>query len=218
MFKFQLESIKAFRENIINIKLNDKVKLNKEYNNKLSKDAIGVYYLNKKIGYAPFIFSQNIDLNLDYKIIHINLSKLEIIVGCAYQEKNYLDIIRPDNSNCNIDNNHDLLLFKKKLEILGFVIYDNKVLYADENFIDINIKSKNNINVTYYTVTKKYYDNNLIKYNEFYDNKLIKYNVYVSFFTHRLEEYIYKKYKQINKNIQSDKLYYNHIKQIYWFE
>ena len=141
MFKFQLEGINSFCDNILEIKLNDKVKLKRNINNKLSSDAIGVYTsYGKKIGYASFIFSQHIDLDLDYSIININLSKKEIIIGCPYPENNYINIIKPDGSNINIENEHDLLLFKKKLQILGFIIKDIKILYADDYFIDINIK------------------------------------------------------------------------------
>ena len=219
MFKFQLEGINSFCDNILEIKLNDKVKLKRNINNKLSSDAIGVYTLHgKKIGYASFIFSQHIDLDLDYSIININLSKKEIIIGCLYPENNYINIIKPDGSNNNIENEHDLLLFKKKLQILGFIIKDIKVLYADDYFIDINIKAEPNINVVYYTITKKYYDINLIKFNEFFDNKLINYNVYRPFFTHRLEEYIIRNYKLINNNLLSNKIYYNHCNKTYWFE
>jgi hypothetical protein len=222
MFKFQLEGIKSFKDNILEIKLNEKVILKRNINNKISNEAIGVYIsLNKtmkKIGYTPYKYSQHIYLDLEYSIIHINLSKNEIIIGCPYPETNYLDIINPDGSNKNINNEHDLLLFKKKLEILGFNINNITVLYADDNFTDINIKAKPNINNTFYTVTKKYYDNNLIKFNEFYDNQLIEFNVYRPFFTHRLEEYIIRNYNLINYNNKSNKLYYNHNKKIYWYE
>ena len=101
---------------------------------------------------------------------------------------------------------------------MGFIIKDIKVLYADDYFIDINIKAEPNINVVYYIITKKYYDINLIKFNEFFDNKLINYNVYRPFFTHRLEEYIIKNYKLINNDLPSNKIYYNHSKKTYWFE
>ena len=60
MFKFQLEGINSFCDNILEIKLNDKVKLKRNINNKLSSNAIGVYTsYGKKIGYASFIFSQH---------------------------------------------------------------------------------------------------------------------------------------------------------------
>jgi hypothetical protein len=227
MFKFQIEGVKSFIDNLKDIKLNDKVLLKKNLNNKFSNEAIGIYLINnKKIGYAPFIYSQHIHLNLEYYIVNINLSKKEFIIGCLYPETNYLDIIKPDDSNKNINNNHDLYLFKKKLEIIGLNITDIKVLYADDNFIDIKIISNNKINI-FYTVTKKYYDNNLIKFTEFYDNKLIKFNVYIPFFTHRLEEYIIRNYNHINAEfinegsnnlINKKKIYYNHNKKIFWFE
>ena len=221
MFKFQIEGVKSFIDNLKEIKLNDKVFLKRNMNNSISKEAIGIYLINKKkIGYAPFIYSQHIHLDLEYNIININLSKKEIIIGCSYQETNYFEILKPDNSNINIDEQHDLQLFKKKLEIMGLNISTINVLYADDYFIDIKIIS-NNISNIYYTVTKKYYDNYLIKYTEFFDHKLIKYNVYRPFFTHRLEEYIIKSYTFCNthkNNNMTNKIYYNHNKKIYWYE
>ena len=218
MLKFNIEGIKSFNENIKNIRLNDKVILKRNKNNRFTSQAIGVYTLdNEKIGYASFIYSNNIDLNLNYTILNINLFKHEIIIGCPYPTESFIDIITPIGNNCNINQNHDLLLLKKKLELLNFKIIDIKVLYADEYFIDINIKTKPNIDVVFYTVTKKYYDFNLLKYNEFYDNKLLKYNIYVPFFIHRLENYIIKNYKLINRNIKTNKIYYNHNNKTYYY-
>jgi hypothetical protein len=221
MFKFKIEGINSFHEAIKDIKLNDKIILKRNINNQLSEEAIGVYNIfNKKLGYAPFKYSQQINLNLNYFIYNINLSTRNIIIGCIYPETNYIDIIKPDNSNSNININHDLYSLKKKLEISGLKITDIKLLYADDYFIDINIKSEPNIDINFYTVTKKYYDNNLIKYNEFFENNLIEFNVYRSFYTHRLEQYIIKKYKLLNdigNNIEN-KLYYNHKRKVYWYD
>jgi hypothetical protein len=218
MLKFNIEGIKSFIDNIKNIKINDKVKLRRNEKNIITNQAIGVYTLdNKKIGYASFIYSNNIDLNLNYTILNINLHNKEIIIGCPYPQESFIDIIEPNNDNSNINQNHDLLLLKKKLELLNFKIIDIKVLYADDYFIDINIKAFPNIDLIFYTVTKKYYDYNLLKYNEFYDNNLLKYNVYVPFFIHRLENYIIKNYKLINDNIKTNKIYYNHINKTYYY-
>jgi len=244
MLKFQIEGIRSFADNIADIKINDKVKLKRNINNALSKEAIGIYTLSgKKLGYAPFIYSQH-DLDLDYSIININLSKKEIIIGCKYSENNFLEIfeplstnngfLSPSNDSEDQDDKHNLLLLRKKLEILGYTILDIKVLYSDDYFIDINIKAHPNINTIYYTVTKKYYDQHLIKFNEFYEHNLIQYNIFRAFFTHRLEEYIKKSYKltdnlsdlnndsndndfQFCNETNKKRIFYNHKKKLYCY-
>ena len=219
MLKFQVEGIKSFCDNISDIKINDPVKLKLNSKNKISNKAIGIYTLNnKKIGYAPFQYSENINLN--FKIINIFLSKHEIIIGAEYNEINYLDIITLNDSiqlPITDELKKDLKLLKLKLEKLNYEIKNIDILYYDENFIDINIKTQDK-DIIIYTITRKYYDDNILKYNEFYDNTLISYCIFVPFFIHRLEEYIKNNYKLIYSNkIQTNKICYNHKNKTYFY-
>ena len=201
MLKFQVEGINSFIDNITDLKINDIILLKLNPNNKISNKAIGLYTINhKKIGYAPFKYSENINLN--FKVINIHLGKKEIIIGAEYNEINYLEIIPINEIILNMSDKekeiiqnmsdkekeiikNNLKLLKIKLEKLNYEIKDIFILYNDENFIDINIQIPDK-NIIFHTVTKKYYDDNILKYNEFFDNKLISYCIYVPFFINKL--------------------------------
>jgi hypothetical protein len=79
------------------------------------------------------------------------------------------------------------------------------VTYYDENYINLLIYSEGNINI-FNTVTRKYYEENIFKYDDLYKLGIIPKSIYQPFQIHRLEDYIEKKYKNINK-LLSKKLF-----------
>jgi len=221
MFKFQIDGVKSFTDNLNNLKLNDAVILKLNDKNQISKEAIGIYTLeHKKIGYAPYKYSDYFN-DFNFKIIHINLSRKEIMIGAPYNELNYIDTTIVDvslitNILINEELADEIKTLKIKLEKLDFIINELKVLYYDENFIDINIRTPDK-DIIFYTVSKSYYQNNKFKYIEFYNYKLIQHSLYKPFFIHRLDEYIKNNYTLINKKNITNKICYNHKKKIYYY-
>ena len=55
----------------------------------------------------------------------------------------------------------------------------------------------------FYTVTKEYYDNNIFKYDELYELNIIPRNIFIPFQIHRMEIYIEKNYKPIEKLLKT---------------
>jgi hypothetical protein len=206
----QLDGVYSFMDNIKNLKLDDNVKLIINKNNRLNADAIGVYYENKKIGYIPYKLSQ-INIKNTYKIHKINLNKnnLQIIISCNNDDSNYIDyepdyIIKLKYDNYIIKSNldEDLKHFSKYLQRSDIIFTNLGITYNDENYINLLIKDTNDNNL-FYTVTKKYYDTNIFKYDEFFINKLISTQIYELFKIHRLDIYLKKNYKSVEKKIKS---------------
>lgn len=213
MQHIQIDGIYTYINNIKNLKIGDKIKLLKNSNNRYNSSAIGAYTLdNKKIGYIPFKINQ-IDINIIFKVTKINLTinnPILIISIDDLQLHNFIfvenDYIIKYKKSLDITNskiNNEIKNFKKYLERLGHIIDDIYISYYDDNFIDINIINDNN-NILFNTVTRKYYEENIFKYDIFFKNKLIPFCIYQPFLIHRLECYIIKNYKNIidfyNKN------------------
>jgi Fe-S cluster biosynthesis and repair protein YggX len=209
-YKFEILGIKSFIENIRDLKINDNVILKHEPNNRINENAIGVYTLdNKKIGYLPYDNKQLDITTVKYKINDINLN-IKIPYILIKREYDYYGILElPELNNDEYDKtkyNEDMLKFTKYLERNKIVIKNIDIIYSDENYINMNIKTKNT-NDIFYLVSKKYYDKNILKYEEFYENKLIKHNIYIQFMIHRLDQYILKQYKLLNNK----KLTFNYL-------
>lgn len=200
MQNIQIDGIFTYIDNIKKLKLGDTIKLIPNPKNRLNKDAIGAYTLDlKKIGYVPFNKSQ-IDINLKYNVSHISLNSFKplLLITVCFPNENII-ITKPIIENNNNNNNKYL---KESLEHFSKYLLNNKVefeilkiIYNDDNFIDLSIDDN-----IFYTVTKKYYDLNIFKYDEFYKYKLIPTCIYEPFKIHRLENYIKKKYKKIHIN------------------
>jgi hypothetical protein len=198
MQSIQIDGIFTYIDNIKKLKLGDTIKLKPNPKNRLNKNAIGAYTTDfKKIGYIPFNKSQ-IDINLNYTVTTISLNSFKplLLISVCFPNENII-IIKPTYLN---NNKNDELI--ELLEHFSKYLINNKIefellkiIYNDENFIDLLID--NNI---FYTVTKKYYDLNIFKYDEFYKYKLIPTCIYEPFKIHRLEIYIKKKYKKIYIN------------------
>jgi hypothetical protein len=203
MQNIQIDGIFTYIDNIKKLKLGDTIKLIPNPKNRLNKDAIGAYTLDlKKIGYIPFNKSQ-IDINLIYNISHISLNNFKplLLISVCFPNENII-VTKPIILNNNNNNNNNNEYIKDSLEHFSKYLLNNKIefeilkiIYNDENFIDLSID--NNI---FYTVTKKYYDLNIFKYDEFYKYKLIPTCIYEPYKIHRLENYIKKKYKKIHIN------------------
>ena len=198
MQSIQIDGIFTYIDNIKKLKLGDTIKLKPNPKNRLNKNAIGAYTTDfKKIGYIPFNKSQ-IDINLNYTVSTISLNSFKplLIISVCFSNENII-ITKPISLN---NNKNDEL--KESLEHFSKYLINNKIefeilkiIYNDDDFIDLLID--NNI---FYTVTRKYYDLNIFKYDEFFKFKLIPTCIYEPFKIHRLENYIKKKYKKIYIN------------------
>ena len=205
MQEIQIDGIFTYIENVKNLKLGDKVKLKLNQNNRINKEAVGVYTdkTNLKIGYIPFKSSQ-LDINQEYKIekIHLNQKNLLVTISREFSISNFLnksDIINDNDNNNNLSKLYieDLKFFKKNLE-KSFSILKCEIIYCDDNFINLLVKTNTESN-TYYLVTRKYYEENVFIYDEFFNFNLIPFNIFKLFSIHRLEVYIENNYKSINE-------------------
>ena len=203
MLHIQINGTFSFSNNIKELKLGDEIKLFTNPNNKNNPEAIGAYTLeNKKIGYIPFTKNQ-IDIKSKYKVTKIQMTQGNpiLIISKETKKVNIINIDEKINTTCleiTSEVAQDLRNFHKYLEREGHEIDAIKILYLDENFIDLLIKTPNE-EIIFYTVTKKYYNENIFIYDEFFNLGLIPKNIYQPFQIHRLEEYIKKKYKPIEK-------------------
>jgi hypothetical protein len=201
MLNIHIDGTFTYSDNVKQLKLGDTIKLLPNINNRINSEAIGAYTVdNKKIGYIPFTKNQ-VDIKSKYKVSKIQLLQNNPLLVIS-REINSCNIIKIEYNDKSMSINNDVIQelkrFHKYLEKDGHNIKLIKILYLDLNFINILIKTENE-EIIFYTVTKKYYDEHIFIYDEFYNLGLIPKNIYQPFQIHRLEEYIKKKYRPIDK-------------------
>ena len=220
MQSIQIDGTFTYIDIVKTVKLGDMVKLIKNPNNRINKEAIGVYTIDgKKLGYIPFKSSQ-LDITESFYISKISLTKdnLQVLISRKYPAAGNSNIIQiepeifrkskistffPENFS------QDLKRFQKNLEKSGVKFNRIVPIYYDTNYITIMIETLDDNNEKaknyFYLVTKEYYDNNVFKYDEFFELGLMARNIYIPFQIHRLETYIEKNYKpmKISKNSRS---------------
>ena len=208
----QIDGTFTYAQNIKELKIGDTIKLRINSSNRINKDAIGAYTLSgSKIGYVPFKSNQ-IDIKAKYKVTKINLTQDNpiLLIAREFEQSNFIltepEFIKDIKYKGLIINRTDCDLkdFKKYLEVSKILIEDIGIEYQDQNFINLIIKTDEGVN-RFFTVTKKYYEENVFKYDEFFKFKLIPKCIYQPFQIHRLESYIQKKYKPIDKLVKSKK-------------
>jgi len=202
MQNIEISGLYTYHENIKNLKLNDKIILKENKNNKITKDAIGAYTINnQKIGYIPYTIKQ-ININNKYFVSKIKLNSIKPILFISYKYDNSNIInVEPDiiknikyNNMKNIKTPYNENINKLQRELIKNNINSNiYIIYHDENFINLLINDQ-----IFYTVTKTYYEQNIFKYEEFMNYKIIPFNIYQLFKIHRLETYIINNYNNIN--------------------
>ncbi len=218
MQSIQIDGTYTYAENIKSLKLGDIIKLIPNPSNRLNSDAIGAYTLSgSKIGYVPFKSNQ-IDIKSKYTVTKIKLTQDHpvLLISRNFENSNFINIeplfirtIKPDKIiKSNIES--DIKQFSKFLEKSGNEITNIGVTFQDSNYIDLYIETPES-NTIFYTVTKKYYEENIFKYDEFYNFKLIPKCIYQQFQIHRLEIYIEKNYKPIEKILKSRKLKFDNL-------
>lgn len=208
----QIDGTFTFAQNIKELKIGDLIKLQTNPSNRINKDAIGAYTTSgSKIGYVPFKSNQ-IDLKAKYKVAKINLTQDNPILLIARDfdqsnfiltEPNYIKNVKYQGSIVN-RTDQDLKDFKKFLEKSKVFLQNIGIEYQDQNFINLIIETPESAN-RFYTVTKKYWEENVFKYDEFFKFKLIPKCIYQPFQIHRMESYIEKNYKPIDKLLKSKK-------------
>ena len=204
MQTIQIDGTYTFANNIKNLSVGDKVILKEDIYNKINKNAVAVYNIkNHKIGYIPFT-SKQIDIKANYSIYKIQLTEKNpvLLISRDYDESNIISI---SNNTNNVNKNYkdDLKHFAKILIKSGLELQSLEIIYSDDNFIDLLIETINE-KIILKTVTKKYFNDNIFKYDEFYKLKLCDKCIFQDFQIYRLEEYIKKKYHLIKKGIFND--------------
>ena len=208
MQTIQLNGTFSFADNIRALKIGEPIKLVEDANNRISNEAIAAYTLTgRKIGYVPFKKSQ-INMKAKYKVEKLGLT-LQNPVLLISREIDSTNIINVESDyikkikyakikSVNYPHMDDIMAFKKYLQAKGNIIDNIFVSYYDENYINLLIYSEGNINI-FNTVTRKYYEENIFKYDDLYKLGIIPKSIFQPFQIHRLEDYIEKKYKNINK-------------------
>jgi hypothetical protein len=211
MQSFQIDGTYTYIDNVKTLKLGDIVFLRKNPKNNINKEAVGVYTKNNhKIGYMPLKSSQlemDSQQNIKYSVTKINLTLEypQILISREYEMSNIIKFEPRMDTNKRIETCDGLKEFSRFLKHSGHNITDIYVSYMDLNFIDIIIHTPDSI-TKYYTVTKKYYEDNIFYYDELYKFNLIPRCIYMPFMTHRLEVYIMNNYKPLEKLLRSKKL------------
>ena len=212
MQNIQIDGTYTYIDNVKTLKLGDIIVLMKNPNNIINKEAVGAYTKSgKKIGYIPFKSSQ-IDINAKYTITKINfrLKYPEILISREFELGNIIPIEkRNDINKGNYNDTPELKEFARFLKHSGINIKDIWISFMNENFVDVVIQTPNNSfeNTTniFYTVTKKYYDDHVFYYDELFQFNLTPKCIYQPFQIHRVEVYIERNYKPIDKRLKMKK-------------
>ena len=216
MNSIQIDGTYTFANTVKTLKIGDVIKLKQNLDNRLNSEAIAAYTTSgNKIGYIPFKLNQ-IDINAKYIVSKLRLVQGNPIlqISCEFDNSSIINCefpfmkkIKYENVSINKKTQYisELKSFQKMLERNGNDIEQIGITYEDENYVNLLIKSNNNINI-FYTVTKKYYDENIFKYDEFYKYKLIPVCLYQPFQIHRLEIYLEKNYKPITNLLKKKSL------------
>lgn len=217
MQSIQIDGTFTYASNIKNLKIGDQIKLIPNPSNRLNSEAIGAYTFNgNKIGYVPFKSNQ-IDMKAKYTVTKINLNQENPILLISRQfehtnfiqsEPKFIKEVKYSNEGLTIQNlelKNDLKHFATYLKKSSNDITELKITYQDSNYINLLVKTLTD-KIIFWTVTKKYYEENIFKYDEFYKFKLIPKCIYQQFQIHRLEDYLEKKYKPIDKLLKMKKI------------
>ena len=200
MQTIQIDGTYTYFNNIKTLKIGDPIKLISNPNNRLNSEAIGAYTMNgKKIGYVPFKSNQ-ININANYNVSKINLTQDNpiLLIALQFENSNFIKTQSISNSNKIIKTDLDIELkaFSKLLIKSGVNLIKIGITYIDSNFINLLIETDDGINI-FYTVTKKYYEENIFKYDEFYKFGLTPKCIYQPFQIHQLDVYLKKKFSII---------------------
>ena len=214
MQSIQIDGTFSFANNIKSLKIGDIVKLIPNPNNKLTKEAIGVYTLQGlKIGYVGFKINQ-IDINAKYTISKINLNQHNplLLITMKFNNINCIELYPNIVSDPVMINElfDDLKHFSKYLQRNNNNITKLEIVLADENFINLLIELEGETTI-FKTVTKKYYEENIFKYDEFYNFGLMPKSIYQQFQVHRLDVYIQNNYKSIDTLLKATKFKFNNL-------
>lgn len=222
MQHIQIDGTYTYIDNIKSLKIGEIIKLIANPSNRLNADAIGAYTLSgKKIGYIPFKTTQ-LDINSKYLISKINLSQLNpiLLISKEFDISNFIHcepyIIKYLKNKTlgyietPLELTNDLKKFAKHLQKSGNNITKIGICEFDDYFITLCIETSDSSNV-FYTVTKKYYDLNIFKYDEFFKFGLITKCIHQPFQIHRLEKYLEINYKSIDKLLLNKKKNFNNL-------
>jgi hypothetical protein len=215
MQSIQIDGTFTYAKNIRNLKIGDQIRLLVNSFNRLNSEAIGAYTMSgNKIGYVPFKATQ-IDIKSKYTVTKLNLTQQNpiLLISRHFENTNFIpsepEFIKDikyinECINTNLELINDLKYFGTYLKKSSTDVRELKITYHDINYVNLLIKTLTDKSI-FWTVTKKYYEENIFKYDEFYKFKLIPKCVYQQFQIHRLEDYIKIKYKPIDKLIKMKK-------------
>lgn len=215
METYEIVGTHSFASDIINLKVGDKVKLIHNPDNKINPKSIGIYTDRmRKIGYLPFTIEQVTDLDEPCTISVLRLigNKSQIIIERKIKNSNFLlcepEIIKNLRNKKIIKSPFDNDLYNLKIHLFKNknIVEKIGVTFYNDDYIDIYIKTNNSESI-FNTVTRQYYDKNILKYDEFNKVGLIPKNIFIPYQIHRLENYIKINYNLISPTTNNNKIY-----------
>jgi hypothetical protein len=206
---YKILGIFSFSENLKKVKLNDSVVLKNESFNIKSKNAIGVYCNEKKIGYLPVESKNEVNIyNNSYKISKLSLHEtypvveinrffpnINILENVEYPyEKQIKYSYKP--IKITDERKKDIIHLEKYLLTKRIKTKRIAIIYEDDYFINILIETAKCIQ-QFQCITSKYFNENNDIYEELYENELINNTFFRLLHFYRLECYIENNYNSI---------------------
>ena len=187
MESIQIDGIYTYVNNIKKLTIGQEIKLMLNPHNRINSDAIGAYTLaGEKIGYVPFKSNQ-IDIKAKYTVTKINLTLNNpvLLISRQFEQCNFIQSIPPfinlkNRKKNNESLNEELKSFATNLIKTGNEVTDIKIIYNDDNFIDLQINTPEE-NIIFNTVQENIMKKIFLNMMNFINLKLVQ-NVYINHF------------------------------------
>ena len=168
MQSIQIDGTFTYIDTVKTVKLGDPVKLIKNPNNRINKEAVGVYTIDgKKLGYIPFKSSQ-LDIIESFYISKINLTKdnLQLLISRKYPSSGDSNIIQIEpyftllkKLHSNSTNLIELEIFRKSLVSKQISTFFPESFVQDLKRFQKNLEKSG---VKFNRIIPIYYDTNYI--------------------------------------------------------
>lgn len=209
MPSYKIVGIYSFAKNLLDIKLNDPVILKQEIHNIKSKNAIGVYFNNNKIGYLPIENKNELNkfnksfkisklvLNKEYPVVEISrtYNDTALLLNCDFPwEKKIKYPLQVINLSSDLEKSLSALI--KYLGNKRIKIKKALITFSNDDYTNLVLETAKGIQ-TFYTITYNYFTKNAEYYDELFELNLIDNTFYKDLMFYRIENYYESNYKNI---------------------